>query len=88
MPLNRKPYDEEEEDDDGILGKCKNCIHFEANPSEDVSDESIAPCLHPDFEEYELRVSGDSSCNLFEAAEDEEDDEDEEEAEEDDEESY
>lgn len=74
MPTNRKPFDDEDEEDSN-LDKCRSCIHFEASPNEDVSYESIAACLHPDLEEYELKVSGDSSCNLFEPA-DEEDDED------------
>lgn len=53
------------------IGKCKKCQYFDVERSEEVAtDETLAPCLHPDMEEFELVVSGDSGCNLFELSED------------------
>lgn len=51
------------------IGKCKKCLYFDVErEKEDATDETLAPCLHPDLEEFELIVSGDSGCNLFELA--------------------
>lgn len=53
------------------IGKCQKCQYFDVEREEEVaSDETLAPCLHPDMEEFELVVSGDSGCNLFEMCED------------------
>lgn len=53
------------------IGKCKKCHFFDVErEAEEATDETLAPCLHPDMEEFELLVSGDSGCNLFELAED------------------
>lgn len=83
MPKGRKPYDEdEEEEEEQPVGPCKECQYYDVDREEDdVSDETLASCIHPDLEEYELTVSGDSGCNLFEAYEEDDDDEDEEEEE-------
>lgn len=52
------------------IGKCKKCQFFDVErEEEEATDETLAPCLHPDMEEFELLVSGDSGCNLFELAE-------------------
>lgn len=60
------------------IGKCKKCQYFDVEREEEAAtDETLAPCLHPDMEEFELVVSGDSGCNLFEPSEDLDDDEDE-----------
>jgi hypothetical protein len=85
MPRGRKPFDEEEEEEEERqAGPCKGCQYFDVDrDEEDITDETLASCIHPDLEEYELTVSGDSGCNLFEPYEA---DEDEEEAEEDEEE--
>lgn len=93
MPRNRKAYDEEDEDEDEDrdVGHCKDCQYFDVDrDEEDPSAETLAPCIHPDLEEYELTVSGDSGCNLFEPYEGDEDDEDDddEDEEEEDEEDY
>jgi hypothetical protein len=92
MPRGRKPYEEEaEEEEDRPVGPCKDCQYFDVDrDEEDITDETLAACIHPDLEEYDLTVSGDSGCNLFEAYEaDEEDDEDDvEEEEEDEDEEY
>lgn len=90
MARNSKPYDEEEEeqdDEETIIGHCRDCVYWDAeSDDEDISDASVALCLHADLEEYELRTSGDSSCILFEQKDEyddeEEDEEDEEEEEE------
>ncbi|MBX7247021.1 MAG: hypothetical protein K1X53_16100 [Candidatus Sumerlaeaceae bacterium] len=89
MPKGRKLYDEDEDDEEEerVSGPCKDCQFFDVDREEDdVSDETIAHCIHPDLEEYELSVSGDSGCNLFEQFNEDEDDEDEEEEEEEEEE--
>jgi hypothetical protein len=58
------------------IGKCKKCQYFDVErEKEPATDETLAPCLHPDMEEFELIVSGDSGCNLFEMCEDLDDDE-------------
>ena len=93
MPRGRKPYDEdeeeEEEEEDRQVGPCKECQYFDVDrDDEDVSDDTLAPCIHPDLEEYELTVSGDSGCNQYEPYEADDDEEDEEEEEEEDEEEY
>lgn len=81
--MPKKMYDEEqeEEEDERDVGPCKNCQFFDVDRNdEDASDDTLAPCLHPDLEEYNLMVSGDSGCNLFEPyEEDEEEEEDEDE---------
>ena len=87
MPRGRKPYDEdeeeEEEEEDRQVGPCKECQFFDVDrDDEDVSDDTLAPCIHPDLEEYELTVSGDSGCNQFEPYEADEDEDEEEEEEE------
>jgi len=52
------------------IGKCKKCQYFDVERElEQPTDETLAPCLHPDMEEFELIVSGDSGCNLFEMSE-------------------
>lgn len=64
---------------DQNIGKCKKCQYFDVQRDiEEATDDTLAPCLHPDMEEFELLVSGDSGCNLFELAEDLDDDESEE----------
>lgn len=77
-----------EDDREYNIGKCQKCQYFDVDrDEEEASDETLAPCLHPDMEEFELVVSGDSGCNLFEVCEDlddeDEDLEDEEEEDED-----
>jgi hypothetical protein len=53
------------------IGKCQKCQYFDVErEEEEASEETLAPCLHPDMEEFELVVSGDSGCNLFEMCED------------------
>lgn len=84
MPKGRKPYEEEEEpiEEQEERPCCKDCQYFDVDRTDidEISDETLAPCIHPDLEEYELIVSGDSGCNLFEPWESEEEDfEDEEE---------
>ena len=75
------PEDISDEDRAQNIGKCKKCQYFDVErEKEAATDETLAPCLHPDMEEFELIVSGDSGCNLFEMCEDL-DDEDESEAE-------
>ena len=88
MPKGRKPFEEEEEEEEAEpAGPCKDCQYYDVDrEEEDVSDETLAPCIHPDLEEYELVVSGDSGCNLFELFEEDEDEEDDEEEEEEEEE--
>ncbi|MCX7018234.1 MAG: hypothetical protein WCK47_09200 [bacterium] len=84
MAKNPKPYDAEEDEDkeERDIGLCKDCQHFDIDREEDeIADDAHAPCLHPDLEEYELVVSGDCSCNLFELYEGEDDDEEDEEKE-------
>ena len=81
MPKANKPYDEDEDEEDvSLTGPCKDCQYYDVDRGEDeVSDASLASCLHPDLEEFDLTVSGDSSCNLFEpcdAYEDDDEDED------------
>ncbi len=85
MAKARKPYNEEDEEEQEAreVGPCRDCQFYDVDrDEEDVSDETLAPCIHPDLEEYELMVSGDSGCNLFEPYEGEEDEEEEEEVEE------
>lgn len=66
------------------IGKCQKCQYFDVEREEEVaSEETLAPCLHPDMEEFELIVSGDSGCNLFEMCEDLDDDEEDEDEDED-----
>ena len=85
MPKASKPYDDDDEEEEFEIqtGQCKDCVHYDIErDGEDISDDTLAACLHPDLEEYTLTVSGDSGCNLFEPAseyEDEDEDEDEEE---------
>lgn len=90
MPKTAKPYDaddEEEEEVERVGGPCRDCQFFDIDRAdEDVPEDTVAPCLHPDLEDYQLTVSGDSGCNLFETYEEEEEDEDEDEEEEEEEE--
>ena len=83
MGKNRKPFDDEEEEEEEVrsVGPCQNCKYFDVDrESDDVSEATLAPCLQPDLEEFELTVSGDSGCNLYEPHDDlDEEDEDEEE---------
>lgn len=89
----KKAYDEEDEaeSEEQAIGPCRDCQYYDVDREDDeeVGDDTIAGCLHPDLEEYQLRVSGDSGCNLFEPySEDYDDEEEDEEEEEDDEEEY
>jgi len=90
--MAKKPYDEDEEEveveESGAgVGPCKNCQFFDIDRTDvEVEDDVLANCIHPDLEEYELTVSGDSGCNLFEPYEGAEDDEEEEEEDEEEEE--
>jgi len=63
------------------VGPCQKCQFFDVDRhGELVDEETLAPCLHPDLEEFELVVSGDSGCNLFEpwdGADDEDEDDEE-----------
>ena len=92
--MPKKLFDEEDEEigEDRDVGPCKNCQFFDIDRTdEEAGDDALASCLHPDMEEYELTVSGDSGCNLFEpyeGAEDEDDEEEEEDDEEEEEEEY
>lgn len=61
------------------IGKCVKCQYFDVERERETpTEETLAPCLHPDMEEFELLVSGDSGCNLYEMADElaDEDDED------------
>lgn len=59
------------------IGKCMKCQYFDVERERETpTDETLAPCLHPDMEEFELLVSGDSGCNLFELSEEMADDDD------------
>ncbi len=84
--MPKKIYDEEDEDESlegQDVGPCKNCQFFDVDRTEEeATDDMVVKCLHPDLEEYELVVSGDSGCNLFEPYEDEEDEDEEDEEEE------
>lgn len=52
------------------IGKCQKCQYFDVEREKETPTyETLAPCLHPDMEEFELVVSGDSGCNLFEVCE-------------------
>jgi hypothetical protein len=87
MPRARKPYnedeEEEEEEEERQVGPCKDCQYFDVDrEDEEVSDDTLAPCIHPDLEEYELTVSGDSGCNQFEPYEEGDEDDDDEDDEE------
>ncbi|MGI8906679.1 MAG: hypothetical protein ACR2IE_09340 [Candidatus Sumerlaeaceae bacterium] len=92
--MAKKPYDEEDDEveEEREVGPCRNCQFFDVDrDDEDATDDTLAPCLHPDLEEYDLMVSGDSGCNLFEpyeGADEDEEDEDEDEEEEEEEEEY
>lgn len=68
---NPQPYDED--DAEGPQSTCKDCRYFDADrDSVRPSDDVLCMCIHPDLEEYELFVSGDSGCSLFEAFQEEE----------------
>lgn len=87
MPKGRKHYEEEDDEtleSEELRNVCKDCAYFDVDP-EDATEETIAPCIHPDLEEFELMVSGDSSCNLFEPRDEDEGEYDEDEEEEEDE---
>lgn len=80
------PGDDDEEDD---CGCCVDCAMFCVDrDDEDVDTETISRCTHPDLEDYDLKVSGSSGCNLFEPIEDSDDDDEEEDEEEEDDEVF
>ena len=75
--FNNLPTDISDDDRAQNIGKCKKCLYFDVErEKENATDETLAPCLHPDMEEFELIVSGDSGCNLFEMGEDLDEDDD------------
>jgi hypothetical protein len=82
MPKGRKPFDEEEpepiQEPEEERPLCRDCYYFDVDRDEEVPDDIVAQCIHPDLEDYELMVTGECGCNLFEPF-DEEDFEDEEE---------
>lgn len=89
----KRKFEEEEEviipgdDDDDDCGCCVDCAMFCVDrDDEDVDTETISRCTHPDLEDYDLKVSGSSGCNLFEPIEDSIDDDDDEDVDDDDEE--
>lgn len=47
-------------------GQCKDCKYFSSDASQ-PTDRDEAACLQDDLAEFELRVSGASGCNAFEA---------------------
>lgn len=68
-PFNHLAEEETEERAARNIGKCKKCLFFDVEREKEMAtDDTLAPCLHPDLEEFELIVSGDSGCNLFEIA--------------------
>ena len=70
MEPEQSELHEVEDDRAWNIGKCQKCQFFDIDREiEPATDETIAPCLHPDMEEFELVVSGDSGCNLFEICE-------------------
>ncbi len=75
--LDKQTLEESDDSRARNIGKCKKCQYFDVERKEEIAtDETLAPCLHPDMEEFALVVSGDSGCNLFEMSEDMDDDDD------------
>jgi hypothetical protein len=47
-------------------GNCKGCRHFSSGNS-NPNDTEVARCMQPELRNFELRVSGASGCNAFDA---------------------
>ncbi|MDD4278225.1 MAG: hypothetical protein PHX74_00660 [Candidatus Sumerlaeales bacterium] len=73
--MGKNPNNFEDDDLEAPQNSCKDCKYFDVDreagqPAEDF----LCMCIHPDLEEYELYVSGDSGCSLFEAFSGDDDD--------------
>lgn len=69
----------DEDEGEGPQNSCKDCRYFDVDrESIHPSDDLLCMCIHPDLEEYELFVSGDSGCSNFDMYHEDDDFEDEE----------
>jgi hypothetical protein len=46
-------------------GLCKDCKWWQIEPNAVVADRTLGMCIDESLVTYQLRVSGDSGCNLF-----------------------
>lgn len=46
-------------------GKCKDCKFWQIEPEAAANDRTMGVCIVDQLEDYRLRVSGNSGCNLF-----------------------
>ncbi|WP_163863885.1 hypothetical protein [Myxococcus eversor] len=51
---------------EGPWGNCKSCRYF-ASGNANPSDNETQRCMQADLSAYDLKVSGASGCNAFEA---------------------
>lgn len=51
---------------DNNRGNCKGCRYFNSQDAQ-PADTEVAQCMQPELREFELRVTGLSGCNEFEA---------------------
>jgi hypothetical protein len=46
-------------------GECKDCKWFQIEPGEDAKNNTMGLCIEETLQHLNLRVSGNSGCNLF-----------------------
>jgi hypothetical protein len=46
-------------------GLCKDCKWWQIEPDASVQNNTMGLCIDEDFQEYQLRVSGNSGCYRF-----------------------
>ncbi len=51
--------------DSSSWGQCKSCKMYQLEPGDEPSNNSIGVCIAEDLVEYQLRVSGNSGCNVY-----------------------
>jgi hypothetical protein len=46
-------------------GLCKDCKWWQIEPEATIEDTTMGLCIDEQLQEYQLRVSGNSGCNVF-----------------------
>jgi hypothetical protein len=46
-------------------GLCKDCKWWQIEPAAHVESRTVGMCIEEELQQYRLRVSGNSGCNVF-----------------------
>jgi hypothetical protein len=54
---------------DKTWGPCKTCKMWQIEPNDEIAGETVGVCIAEKLNKYQLRVSGDSGCNVYKEGE-------------------